>query len=456
MKIECINPSTEEVLKAYSQTDYAKVLPRIKLANQQFKKWSSLEMSDRLRYIRNMANILREQSDKLATIASLEMGKPLKEAKAEVEKCAWLCDYFAQNSEEFLKDDIIQTDAKKSYATFQPLGVILGIMPWNFPYWQVFRFVIPAMCAGNVCLVKHASNVPQCLSAIDSLFTSAGLPLGTFTPLLIDSKTTEKIISSELVQAVSLTGSLQAGKEIGEIAGRNIKKIVLELGGSDPFIVLDNVDIQLVSSNAVKSRLINSGQSCIAAKRFIVVNKHIKEFQRILVNQVNSMYVGDALDKKTDVGPLAKKSILDNLDKQVKDAVKKGASLLCGGYHPNKKGYYYMPTVLANVTSKMRVYKEEVFGPVFAIIPVKDEAQAIEVANDSLYGLGASIWCKNIKKAESIAAKLEVGSVFINDIVHSDARLPFGGIKQSGYGRELGSYGIKEFVNIKTISINNI
>jgi succinate-semialdehyde dehydrogenase/glutarate-semialdehyde dehydrogenase len=381
------------------------------------------------------------------------MGKPITQAIAEVEKCALVCEYYSDNAEKILKEEIIQTDASQSYVRFDPFGIVLAIMPWNFPFWQIFRFAAPALMAGNVALLKHASNVPMSALAIEEIFMEAGFPQNIFKTLLISSSLIKEIIDNPLIKAVTLTGSESAGKKVAQFCGSKLKKTVLELGGSDPFIVLDDANVDEAVKTAVTARLINNGQSCIAAKRFIVVGKIYHEFEKKFVEAMSKVKIGDPMNKETELGPIAREDLLNELDGQVKKSVEKGAKVLCGGKRIDRKGFYYEPTILSNLSKGMPAYDEEIFGPVASLIKARDEDDAIRIANDSVFGLGASLWTSNITKAKLLAGKIESGSVFINGMVKSDPRLPFGGIKNSGYGRELSHYGIKEFVNIKTVWI---
>ena len=382
-----------------------------------------------------------------------EMGKPLKQGVAEAEKCAFGCDYFADAAEAHLAPEAIKTDASKSYIAFEPLGVILAVMPWNFPLWQVFRFAAPALMAGNVGVLKHASNVPGCALIIEEIFAQAGFPAGTFRTLLIGSSQVKAIIEHPLVRAVTLTGSTPAGKAVAAQAGAVVKKAVLELGGSDPYIVLEDADLDYAVQTCAASRLINSGQSCVNAKRFIVVRPLAAAFTERLVAVMRAKKVGDPMAEDTDVGPQARADLRDDLHKQVRESVARGATVLLGGEIPAGKGSYYPPTVLTNVRPGMPAYDEELFGPVASIIEAKDEQDAVRIANDSIFGLGAAVFTKDAARGERLARDLEAGCTFVNALVASDPRLPFGGIKESGYGRELGSYGIKEFVNIRMVYI---
>lgn len=448
--MKSINPVTGHVIKEFKELSYKECIDALQLSKKSFLRWSRLPFSSRAKCIKRVAALLKKNKQEYARRITLEMGKPITESIREVEKCAWACEYFADNAEHMLKDDIVKTEARKSYVRFEPVGVILGVMPWNFPFWQVLRFAAPALMAGNTCVVKHASNVPWCSSTIESIFNKAGMK-NIYKNLLIDSKTATKIIQRNEISGVSLTGSVEAGRKIAEAAGKNLKKFVLELGGSDAYIVLKDADLENCCITAAKARFINSGQSCIAAKRFIVVKSAAKKFEKILVEQAKSMKLGNPINQNTQIGPLAKPELLENLDRQVKDAVKKGARVLTGGH--KLKNNFYMPTVITNVKNNMLILTEETFGPVAPIIVVKDEKEAIKIANNSRFGLGASLWTRNIKKAEKLAKQIEAGTISVNGMVKSDPRLPFGGIKDSGIGRELSHYGIKEFVNIKSIVI---
>jgi succinate-semialdehyde dehydrogenase/glutarate-semialdehyde dehydrogenase len=453
MKIKSINPYTEEVNWTYDAVSFGDCQDQIEKSRAVFPEWVSLSVKERTEYILRVAEILRQNRRIYAEIITKEMGKPIRQSLAEIEKCAWLCDYYAENAAEFLKDEIVETEAEKSYVTFEPLGVILGIMPWNFPFWQAFRFAVPTLLAGNVCLLKHASNVPGSALEIEKVFTEAGLPQGVFKTLLIDSKIAMEIIDEDLVDGVSLTGSVRAGSEIGELAGRTIKPCVLELGGSDPFIVLEDADIDRAVEVAVKARFINTGQSCIAAKRFIVIEDVVVDFIEAFELHIQKLKIGDPMDEETDVGPVAKKEFLDSLEKVLKDAKKKGAEPHIYG-EEYKKGFFFRPTLIPAASTDMKVLNMEVFGPIAPVVMAKDEDEAVEIANSTDFGLGAEIWSTDLERAERLAKRIKSGFVTINGRVKSDPRLPFGGVKKSGIGRELSHYGLKEFVNIKTIVIN--
>ncbi|MGD9899101.1 MAG: NAD-dependent succinate-semialdehyde dehydrogenase [Calditrichaceae bacterium] len=453
MIMKSINPATGELLKEYPGHSAEEADRIISDVNAAWSFWRETTFSERSRLMRGAAAELRANTEYYARMMTLEMGKIIRESRAEVEKCAWVCDYYAEHAESILKDEMIESDASKSFVSFEPLGVVLAVMPWNFPLWQVFRFAAPALMAGNAAVLKHASNVPGSALAIEEVFQKAGFPENIFRTLMIPSGMVERVIQNRHIKAVTLTGSEYAGSQVASAAGKEIKKAVLELGGSDPFIVLDDADIPACVAVSAKARMINAGQSCIAAKRFIVVESRVKEFEEQQTAIMKSMKTGDPMLEAIHVGPLARPDLLDELDEQVQKSVKLGALLLTGGKKIPGKGSFYEPTVLTNVKKGMPVYEEETFGPVSAIIPVKNAEEAISVANDSELGLGASLWSRDLKKAESVARRIESGSVFINGMTKSDPRLPFGGIKKSGFGRELSHYGIKEFVNIKTIWI---
>lgn len=452
VKIKSINPYTEEVNWTYDSFSFEECESRIENSRAAFSGWSSLSIEERTKYFSRAGKVLRQNSEIYAEIITKEIGKPIRQSRGEIEKCAWICDYYAENAAEFLKDEIVDTEAEKSYVTFEPLGVILGIMPWNFPFWQVFRFAVPAICAGNVCVLKHASNVPRSALEIEKVFIEAGFPENVFNTLLIDSKTAMEIIEEEMIDGVSLTGSIVAGSEIGELAGGLIKPFVLELGGSDPFIVLEDADIERAAQTAVKARFLNTGQSC-AAKRFIVLEDVVVDFIEAFEIEMQELKIGDPMNEETDIGPLAKKEFIESLEKVLKDAKKKGAEPQVYGEEHNK-GFFFRPTIIPAASTDMRVCNAEVFGPIAPVITVKDEDEAIKVANSTEFGLGAEIWSGDLERAQRLAKRIKSGIVAINGMVKSDPRLPFGGIKKSGIGRELSHYGLKEFVNIKTVVVN--
>jgi succinate-semialdehyde dehydrogenase / glutarate-semialdehyde dehydrogenase len=453
-KIQSIKPATGKEIAEYDIYSEQQVKHCLQLARKAFDKWRYITFEERGALLQRVANELRKQKEQLAQLATDEMGKPLQQGRDEVEKCAGSLEYYAKNGAAFLADEKVETEAYKRYVAFRPLGTILAIMPWNFPYWQVFRAMGPAVMAGNTMLLKHASNVSGCALAIEKVITDAGAPEGVFQTLILPSSKIADLIGEPEISAVTLTGSTTAGSKVAEAAGRHLKKQVLELGGSDAYIVLEDVDIERAVEICVNGRLINSGQSCIAAKRFIVV-KAIKEaFEKRMAEKMQAATYGDPNDTKNRVGPMARKDLRDQLHEQVEKSVKKGAKVLCGGFVPEGDGAYYPPTVLTNVEPGMPAYEEELFGPVAAIIEAEDEVDAIRIANDSIYGLGGAVLSGDRARAERLAVdQLEAGSCFVNDFVHSDTRLPFGGIKQSGYGREIGSFGIREFVNVKTIYV---
>ena len=449
-----INPATGERLGSYEEISPAETAAVIAAVDVSFHEWRRLTFPVRAAPMRRAAELLRTGAPEYAHLMAREMGKPLRDGRAEVLKCAAACDYYAENAERFLAREIIPTEARKSFVTFEPLGVILAVMPWNFPFWQVVRFAAPALMAGNGAVLKHAANVPGCAMALEDLFDRAGFPRDLFRTLMIDTPQVPAVIAHPLVRAVSLTGSVAAGRAVASLAGAQLKKCVLELGGSDAYLVLADADVEAAAAIGAKARLVNAGQSCIAAKRFVVANEIRARFEALLVERLRAARVGDPMDEQTDVGPLARHDLRDTLHRQVTDSMARGAICLTGGQLPAGPGAYYPPTVLTAVRKGMPAYHEELFGPVAAIIPARDEAEAIDIANDSDFGLGAAILTRDVERGERIAAeRIESGSVFVNDAVRSDPRLPFGGIKTSGYGRELGAYGIKEFVNIKTVVV---
>jgi succinate-semialdehyde dehydrogenase/glutarate-semialdehyde dehydrogenase len=452
-QITAVNPATEEVLASFDAFGPDEVEMAVSEAHDAFLAWRERPIAERAVPMRALASLLRKRVDRYARLATLEMGKPIAEAKAEIEKCAFGTEHFAQNAARYLADEEIRANARRSLVAYQPLGVVLAVMPWNFPFWQVVRFAAPALMAGNAAVLKHASNVPQCALAIEEAFREAGFPQGLLRTVLVAGSAIEPIIADDRIRAVTLTGSSDTGSRIAELAGRALKKTVLELGGSDPYIVLADADLELAATTAVRARNQNNGQSCIAAKRFIVVDKVADDFERRFAKGVEDLVVGDPLDAKTQVGPLARRDLLDTLERQVEESVRAGARVLTGGERLRGKGYFFRPTVLTNVTSDMPAFREETFGPVAAVVRVTDPEEAVRVANDSAYGLGASIWTRDVALGERLARRIESGSVFVNGMVASDPRLPFGGIKRSGYGRELSAVGAREFTNIQTIWI---
>lgn len=453
-RIATINPATEEILNEYEEYSESEIQQRIDSSSKSFKNWSDLSIFKRCELLLKVSEVLQEKKDELARLITLEMGKPIKQSYAEIEKCSWVCKYYAQNAPQQLEDIPFETEMQKSYVTFQPLGPILAIMPWNFPFWQVFRFAAPNLAAGNTALLKHSSNTMGCAIAIEEVFREAGFPEGVFQNLVISSKKVAQVIENPLVKAVTLTGSTPVGKEVAKISGWHLKKTVLELGGSDPYIVLKDADLERTVETCVTARLINNGQSCIAAKRFIVEKEVFDEFIGKFVDLMKKKKVGNPMNEENDVGPLAREDLRYDLDGQVKRSISLGDELVCGGEIPNQKGYYYTPTVIIVKGKDSPVFCEETFGPVAAIIKAENEADAIELANSTTFGLGAAIFTSDVDKGNYIAkTKLEAGCCFVNDFVKSDPRLPFGGIKESGYGRELSIFGIREFVNIKTVCV---
>jgi len=454
MSIVSVNPVNGRIIKKYRPHSIKQVDQKIKQTHKAWQSWRKTSHQQRAELLTEMALVLQKRKKELAILMAQEMGKPISQGVSEIEKCASVCEYYAANAAKFLSDQPMETDASKSFVTFQPIGVVLAIMPWNFPFWQVFRFLAPALAAGNCGVLKHASNVPGCALAIEEIVRQSGFPDNVFQTLLVESPMVEKIIENPLIQAVTLTGSTNAGKMVAQKAGSLIKKTVLELGGSDGYVILADADLEKTAEACVNSRVINSGQSCIAAKRFIVVKAVEKQFTKLFLNKMKAKKLGDPMDTSTDIGPQARIDLRNELHEQVKISIKKGAKPILGGILPKGKHAFYPATILTRVMPGMPAYDEELFGPVAAIIVAKDEADAIRIANDSTFGLGAAIFTRDKKKAEKIAStQLQAGACFANAPVKSDPRLPFGGIKQSGYGRELGMFGIHEFVNIKTVFV---
>jgi acyl-CoA reductase-like NAD-dependent aldehyde dehydrogenase len=453
MPIESLNPATEEVMATFEEFTPAQTEHALAEVDAAFRRWRETSFAERGRLVRRAAAVLRSRAARYAGLMTAEMGKPIIESEAEVEKCAWNCDFYAENAERFLADEPVATNATQSYVAFEPLGPVLAVMPWNFPFWQVFRFAAPTLMAGNTCVLKHASNVPQCALAIEEVFRDAGFPNGCFRTLLIPGSGVDAVIADPRVRAVTLTGSDITGEKVAASAGRVLKKTVLELGGSDPFIVLADADLDAAATTAVRARFQNTGQSCIAAKRFIVEERVAADFEAKFVEAVQGLVVGDPMNRATQVGPMARGDLRDDLQRQVQESVQQGARIVVGGEPLPGRGYYYAPTVLTGVTPMMAAFREETFGPVAAVIRARDADEAIALANDSDFGLGAALWTRDIARARQLARRIESGSVFINGMVASDPRLPFGGVKRSGYGRELSVFGIREFVNIQTIWI---
>jgi succinate-semialdehyde dehydrogenase / glutarate-semialdehyde dehydrogenase len=460
MSIASINPATGELLATFAAASEQQVEDKLQHASLAFEDYRRSSFEERAHTMLRAVEILENEKKEFARLMTLEMGKPINAAVQEAEKCAWVCRYYAEKAKAYLADEIVETTASRSYVRFQPLGVVLAVMPWNFPFWQVFRFAAPALMAGNVGLLKHASNVPQCALAIEDIFRRAGFPDGAFQTLLIGSDAVQRVLEDERVAAVTLTGSEPAGRSVAGIAGGQIKKSVLELGGSDPFIVMPSADLKAAITTAVKARTINNGQSCIAAKRFIVHKQVYDEFENRFVELMKALRIGDPLDESTDIGPLATAQILKDLEEQVNISVAAGAKILTGGRRPEMEGElaagnFYEPTVLADIPEGSPAYQDEIFGPVACLFRASSADEAIEIANATSFGLGAAAWTNEEKECDRFIDEIEAGSVFINGMVASDPRLPFGGVKNSGYGRELSYFGIREFVNIKTVWIKS-
>jgi succinate-semialdehyde dehydrogenase / glutarate-semialdehyde dehydrogenase len=456
MAIASVDPSTGELLEAFTPLTSASIDEKLSLAHEAAREWGSAPLEERTPVLRRAADLLDARRDDYARLMTSEMGKPFTAARDEAAKCATAFRWYADSAAEFLANEPVEIVGERSYVAFEPLGVVLAVMPWNFPFWQVVRFAAPALAAGNVGLLKHASNVPRCALALEQLVRDAGAPPGVFQTLLIDSDGVAAIVADDRVAAVTLTGSEAAGTSVASAAGKHVKKTVLELGGSDPFIVMESADLEAAARTAVTARAINNGQSCIAAKRFLVAQRVVEEFTTRFVERMRGLVVGDPMDERTNVGPLATGKIRDELHSQVTRAVAAGASLLVGGTPRAGKGFYYEPTVLRDDTRRSAVSCEETFGPVAVITSVRDTTDAIAAANDSRFGLGAAAWTRDEQEIRRFARELDAGSVFINGMVASDVRFPFGGVKKSGYGRELGAFGMREFVNVKTVRIRGV
>jgi succinate-semialdehyde dehydrogenase/glutarate-semialdehyde dehydrogenase len=448
-----VNPATGELVREYPEHDADAVGRRLEVARLASTAWRATPIAARAGLLSHVGRLLRERRDEYARLMTLEMGKPIVAAESEVEKCAWVCEHYAEHGARFLADETVATDAAKSLVRYEPLGVVLAVMPWNFPFWQVFRCVAPALLAGNTVVLKHASNVPGCALAIEDVMRAAGAPEGAFTALLVPSTVVSRLIADPAIAAVSLTGSESAGVEVAQAAGRAIKKTVLELGGSDPFVVLADADLERTAAGAVAGRTVNNGQSCIAAKRFIVEDAIAQRFEAALIEGLRRLTVGDPLDRAVAIGPLARADLRADLHDQVERSVRAGARLALGGTIPSGRGFFYPPTVLTGVEPGMAAFDEETFGPLAAVTRAHDARQAIELANRTRFGLGASLWTGDPARGEALAAEIDAGAVFVNGIVKSDPRLPFGGVKRSGYGRELAWHGLREFVNVKTVWI---
>jgi succinate-semialdehyde dehydrogenase/glutarate-semialdehyde dehydrogenase len=455
MAITSINPATGGEIKTFESLTDEQIDEKLGLAARAFRRYWKTPFSDRAKKMVRAAEILEEEKEEFARLMTSEMGKTFTAAVAEAEKCAWVCRYYAENAERFLSDEVAETGAARSYVRYQPLGPVLAVMPWNFPFWQVFRHVAPGLMAGNVILLKHASNVPQCALAIEDVVLRAGFPEGTFQTLLIGSGKVQAVIDDAKVRGVTLTGSEGAGRQVGSEAGENIKKTVLELGGSDPFIVMPSADLEEAVNTAVTARTLNNGQSCINAKRIIVHGEIADEFERRYVEAMQALKVGDPMDEETDMGPLAMPQILEDVDEQVKKSVEAGAKILTGGKPMDAEGNFYPPTVITDIPEDSPAYKEEIFGPVASLFRARDIDEAVRIANDTSFGLGASAWTNDPEEQETFINEIEAGQVFINSMVASDPRMPFGGVKASGYGRELSVYGLREFVNVKAVWIEN-
>jgi len=451
MAFQTLNPATGQVEAEFEEHTPEQVEAALQEVTAAFARWRKTPIEERAALMREAARHLRNNKERLGGLITREMGKPITQSIAEVEKCAWCCDFYAENAAKFLANQPAESSATESYVAFDPLGPVLAIMPWNFPFWQVFRFAAPSLMAGNVGVLKHASNVPQCALAIELVFKEAGFPQGVFRTLLLSSGRVASVIEDERIRAVTLTGSDVAGAKVAETSGRVLKKTVLELGGSDPFIVLADADLQLAAETAVNARYQNAGQSCIAAKRFIVADEVADRFMELFVERAQQLRVGDPSDPATQLGPLAREDLRRDLEEQVERSVAQGAKIVTGGHRLERPGYFYEPTVIADVTPEMPVFREETFGPVAAFVRARDTEHAIELANRSQFGLGAALWTRDLEAGQRLAREIEAGSVFINGMVASDPRLPFGGIKRSGFGRELSEFGIREFVNIKTV-----
>ncbi|MGM0580376.1 MAG: NAD-dependent succinate-semialdehyde dehydrogenase [Bacteroidota bacterium] len=451
MAIESRNPFNNEVIKTFKEESDKEIIGKIELSENTYRDWKTTNFTQRKELMLKSAVLLRDRKEHYASLMTMEMGKAKREAIAEIEKCALVCNYYAENAEKFLSDQPLEVPEGEAYIAHDPIGTVLAVMPWNFPFWQVFRFAAPNLMAGNVGLLKHASNVPQCALAIEEVFVDAGFPKGCFQTLLISSSKVNMVLDDDRVKAATLTGSEGAGSKVAERAGKNLKKTVLELGGSDPFIVLKDADIQKAAKTGAKARMINNGQSCIAAKRFILEESIADEFLNIFKSEFENIKIGDPSNDGFDYGSMARKDLAKELEEQVNTSVKKGAKILIGGKRENA---FYTPTILTNVKAGMPAYEEELFGPVAVVLIAKDEKHAIELANDSRFGLGGSLWSEDIEKAQKLVREVESGAVYINKLMASHPAVPFGGVKMSGYGRELSELGIKEFINQKTIWVD--
>ena len=454
MALQTVNPATGELVRSFDAHDARAIDERLRRAEVASRTWRRASVAERTAVVARAAEILETEKERFGRLMTLEMGKTLRAAIEEAAKCASACRYYASNASRFLADEPIDVDGERSFVAYEPLGVVLAVMPWNFPFWQVIRFAAPALCAGNVGLLKHASNVPQCALALEDLFRRAGAPEGVFQALLIGSDAVAAVLADARVRAATLTGSEHAGSEVASVAGKCIKKTVLELGGSDAFLVMPSADLERAATTAVRARTINNGQSCIAAKRFIVHRDVYDDFEQRFVKKMRALVVGDPMDEHTDIGPLASKQIREDLDRQVRESVRLGARVLAGGAAIDGPGWYYQPTALADIPPAAPAYSQEIFGPVAALFRAADLDDAIRIANDTRFGLGAAAWTNDAREIERLARELDAGTVFINGMVASDPRFPFGGVKMSGYGRELSAVGMREFTNVKTVRIS--
>lgn len=453
MEIRSTNPATGEVLSRYQTMEAGEVYAIAAASHQAFLQWREIPVAERAAHFEKLAAVLRRYTEDWARLITLEMGKTIGESRAEVEKCAWMAEVYAHDGPAWLADEEVEADGLKHRVVYQPLGVIFSIMPWNYPFWQALRFGVPGLLAGNTSLLKHASNVTGCALAIEESFRLAGFPADVFRTIVPDYETASDLIAADVIQGVSLTGSTQVGRKIAAEAGRALKKVVLELGGSDPFIVLEDADLDFTAQGAVTGRMVAAGQSCIASKRFLVYEQVAEAFAVKFADRMGQLVMGDPLDPKTQVGAIVNERALEELEAQLLDAVEKGAKVLCGGRRRAGEGFFFEPTVVTNVTSDMRLAKEEVFGPIAPIIAVKDEDEAVAIANSSEFGLGGSVWTRDLERGERIARRVESGTLFINSFTKSDPRMPFGGVKNSGLGRELSHFGLREFTNVKGISV---
>ncbi len=449
--LQSIDPSTGEVIEEFEPMSPARVDEAIAAADAAFRDWRTRSFADRATLMKRAATLLRSDADRLAGVITAEMGKPLSESRAEVEKCAFTCDWYAEHAEEFLRDMPSPSDSPRSFVAFEPIGVVLAVMPWNFPLWQVFRFAAPGLMAGNTAVLKHAANVSRCALEIENVLRRAGLPDGAFRTLLIPGGEVARVIADPRVRAVTLTGSDATGSKVAAAAGEHIKKTVLELGGSDAFIVLDDADVVEAAKVGVKSRFQNCGQSCIAAKRFIVVESVAAQFEECMVEEAQRLVVGDPRDDRTTMGPMAREDLRESLEDQLRRSVEQGARVVTGGHRLDQRGWYFEPTVITGCDTTTVAFREETFGPLAAVMRVRDAEQAVEVANSSQFGLGGNLWTGDVERGIALARRIDTGGVFVNGMTHSDPRMPFGGVKRSGYGRELSSFGIREFVNVQSI-----